>query len=194
MAAGARPQLHTARLLLRAPSLALAPAVADYQQRNTAHFERWDPSYPPGHFEPAQIAERLLQGEQAFAAGNAFRYWLSLRETPAELAGQVHISQISRGAFQSAVLGYSLDGACQGRGLMDEALRALVAEMFGPEVHLHRIQAAIRPENARSRNVLLRLGFEREGLSRRYLHINGAWRDHEVFALINPDWPGDQAP
>ena len=184
----AAKQLLSPRLRLQAPSLTLAPAVLDYQLRNREHFARWDPSYPPDYFEPARAAERLLEGESAFAAGTAYRYWFSLREAPDTPIGQVHVSQLTRGAFQSAVLGYSLDAQHQGRGLMHEALETLIAEMFGARVRLHRIQAAVRPENLRSRQVLLRLGFQREGLSRRYLHIDGAWRDHEVFARINEAW------
>ena len=100
-----------------------------------------------------------------------------------------------RGLTEAAdAMDYSLDAQAQGSGLMDEALQTMLAEMFGPNVHLHRIQAAVRPENLRSRKVLLRLGFEQEGFSRRYLHINGAWRDHEVFALLNPHWPQDLTP
>lgn len=162
--------------------------MVQYLLRNRAHFARWDPSYPPDYFEPASVTERLAEGERAFTAGSAYRYWFSLHEAPDEVIGQVHISQLARGAFQSAVLGYSLDAQQQGRGLMHEALHALIVEMFGPRVQLHRIQAAVRPENSRSRHVLQRLGFEREGLSRRHLHIDGAWRDHEVFAMINERW------
>jgi ribosomal-protein-alanine N-acetyltransferase len=194
MRSGASPQLHSPRLLLRSPCVALTSTVMAFQTRNAAHFEPWDPDHPPGHFEAARVAERLSQGEQAFALGSDYRYWFSLSEAAADVIGQVHISQLSRGAFQSAVLGYSLDAMHQGRGLMNEALGALIDEMFGPDVHLHRIQAAVRPQNTRSRKVLQRLGFELEGLSRRYLHIHGAWRDHEVFALINPGWPPDLPP
>lgn len=186
--------LLTERLLLCAPTVALTAAVCDYQQRNLEHFARWDPPYPEGFFEPAAVAERLAQGERAFAAGSAYRYWFSLREDPGRMIGQAHLTQVARAAFQNAILGYGLDRSAEGRGLMQEALRAVIAEMFGPEVRLHRIQAAVRPENARSRAVLQALGFQPEGLSRRYLFIDGAWRDHEVHALLNPDWPVDQAP
>lgn len=190
----AQPQLLSQRLLLRAPSPALAAEVREYQMRNAEHFRAWDPNYPIGYFDPERVAERLVQAEQAFAAGTAYRYWFTLRETPTRLAGQVHISQLARGALQSAMLGYSLDASLQGRGLMHEALQALIAEMFGPRVRLHRIQAAVRPQNLRSRKVLERLGFQLEGLSRRYLFIDGGWRDHELFALLNEAWPADQAP
>ncbi|WP_349745158.1 GNAT family N-acetyltransferase [Roseateles cavernae] len=186
--------LHTERLLLRAPSVALTAAVGDYQQRNQSHFARWDPPYPADFFAPEAVAERLAQGEQAFAAGSAYRYWFSRREDPARLIGQVHLSQVARGAFQNAILGYSLDEQAQGQGLMQEALRAVIAEMFGAQVRLHRIQAAVRPENQRSRAVLQALGFAQEGLSRRYLFIDGQWRDHEVYALLNPAWAQDLAP
>lgn len=187
-------ELRSARLLLRAPSLALAAAVHDYQLRNRAHFAPWDPPYPPDYFTPEGVAERLSQGSQAFAAGQAYRYWLCPLEQPDRVIGQAHMSQVARGPFQNTILGYSLDQQVVGLGLMQEGLRAVIAEMFGPAVSLHRIQAAVRPENARSRAVLRALGFAQEGLSRRYLFIDGVWRDHEVYALLNPAWPQDLAP
>ena len=194
MSQAAAPELRSARLLLRAPSPALTAAVHDYQWRNRAHFAPWDPSYPEAFFTPESVAERLRQGEQAFAAGQAYRYWFCPLEQPDRVIGQAHLSQVARGPFQNAMLGYSLDEQAVGRGLMQEGLRAVIAEMFAPAVRLHRIQAAVRPENARSRAVLQALGFTQEGLSRRYLFINGAWRDHEVHALLNPAWPQDLAP
>jgi ribosomal-protein-alanine N-acetyltransferase len=73
---------------------------------------------------------------------------------------------------------------------MHEALQAGIAEMFSPQVNLHRLQAAHLPENLRSAAVLKRLGFEPEGLARRYLFINGQWRDHVLNALLNPRFEG----
>jgi len=140
------------------------------------------------------VRARLQLGAEEFAAGTALRYWFARREAPAELVGQIGVSQLARGPFQNASLGYSLDARAQGQGLMHEALQAVIAELFGPRVHLHRLQAAVRPENRRSRAVLQRLGFSAIGLSRRYLFINGAWRDHDLFDLLNPGWPEDQAP
>jgi ribosomal-protein-alanine N-acetyltransferase len=69
---------------------------------------------------------------------------------------------------------------------MHEALRAVIDEAFSPRLNLHRIQAAVRPENARSLAVVARLGFDAIGLSPRYLFIAGDWRDHQLFALTNP--------
>ncbi len=69
---------------------------------------------------------------------------------------------------------------------MHEALRTVVDEAFSPRLNLHRIQAAVRPENHRSLAVLARLGFNPIGLARRYLFIDGAWRDHQLFERTNP--------
>jgi len=97
---------------------------------------------------------------------------------------------VVRGVAHSANLGYALCHGCEGRGWMHEALHAGIEQVFSPAVGLHRIQAAYRPENHRSAAVLMRLGFEREGLARDYLYIAGAWRDHVITALRNPLWPG----
>ena len=109
-------------------------------------------------------------------------------DAPGRVIGSIHFSQVARGAFHNTMLGYALDAQRQGQGLMHEALQAGIAEMFSPRVNLHRIQAAWRPENARSGAVLSRLGFEDEGLARHYLFINGDWRDHRIAALRNPDF------
>ena len=183
-------QLRTDRLLLQAPDATpgspQVAAVADFYRRNAAHFAPWDPPLPPDHAAPERIAQALAEGAEAFAAGRALRWWLQLADEPGRVVGQVHLSSLVRGAFQSCHLGYALDADCQGRGLMHEALRRVVDEAFSPRLNLHRIQAAVRPENLRSLAVLARLGFEDIGLARSYLFIDGAWRDHRLFALTNP--------
>ncbi len=92
------------------------------------------------------------------------------------------------------MLGYSIDAAHEGRGLMHEALTAALADAFGPRVGLHRVQANVRPENTRSLHLLARLGFGIEGVAKEYLFIDGAWRDHVLTALRAPDWPATRAP
>lgn len=182
----AQPVLQTARLRLVGDDPHLGPAVADYVVRNRAHFAPWDPPAPPEFFSADGQAERVLQGVAAFARGEAFRYWLLPADAPERVIGSIHFSQMARGAFQNAMLGYALDQAAQGQGLMHEALQAGLAEMFSPRVNLHRIQAAWQPSNLRSGAVLQRLGFVQEGLCRDYLFIHGAWRDHCISALLNP--------
>jgi ribosomal-protein-alanine N-acetyltransferase len=182
----ARSELHTPRLLLRVGDESLAGALCDYHVRNRAHLQPWDPPTPESFYTPPAQAERILVGLNGFADGSALRYWLSLPGQEDEIVGTVHINQVARGCFHSAVLGYSLDARLQGQGLMHEALGAALAEAFSPRFNLHRLQAAYQPHNLRSAAVLRRLGFESEGLARDYLFIHGAWRDHCLCALRNP--------
>ena len=110
-----------------------------------------------------------------------------------DLVARINFTQIARAAFQSCVLGYSLDGGQQGRGLMSEALEAAIRHVFDAR-RLHRIQAAVRPENARSVAVMKRLGFQYIGMAPLYLFIDGAWRDHGLYQRLNPTVRVDQAP
>ena len=102
------------------------------------------------------------------------------------LAGQVTVSNVVRGAFQSASVGYWVDQAAAGRGVMPTAL-ALVVDHCLTDVGLHRIEANIRPENGPSLRVVRKLGFREEGLHPRFLFIDGGWRDHLSFALTVED-------
>ena len=104
------------------------------------------------------------------------------------LAGQVTVDNIVRGALRSGYLGYWIDRDAAGRGMASLAV-ALVCDYAFSEVGLHRVQADIRPENGPSRRLVERLGFSREGLLRRYLDIDGAWRDHIAYALLADDLP-----
>ena len=126
---------------------------------------------------------QLAAATTAFAAGLALRWWLTETDQPGQVIGSVQLSAISRGAFHSANLGYAVAASRQGQGLMQEALRAVIDEAFSPRVNLHRIQASVRPENSRSVLLLQRLGFAQIGLARRYLFIDGDWRDHLLFDL-----------
>ena len=95
--------------------------------------------------------------------------------------------QVQRGVFQNAYLGYWCDVDEQGRGLTTECVRAMVTFAFGP-LGLHRVQAAVMPNNPGSLRVLDKVGFRREGLAERYLQIAGAWADHVLLATTVEEW------
>lgn len=186
--------LATPRLVLQASEPALAEAAADFYRRNRAAHAGWNPPLNESIFTLEGQRERLAETHIAATAGAVIGWWLFAPGQPDVAIGQIHFSQIARRAFCSAMLGYAIDAEHEGRGLMREALQAALADAFGPRVHLHRVQANVRPENARSLALLARLGFEQEGLAREYLFIDGAWRDHVITALRNPAWPVDMAP
>ena len=186
--AGAAHEITTERLRLKSSQGVSAAELADFYRRNAEHFARWDPPMPPGFFTAQMQTDRLKQANDAFAAGVAYRYWITAPSDPKTVIGSVHFSNVVRGAFHSCTLGYAIDAAFEGRGLMQEALGAGIAEMFSPRVRLHRLQAGVRPENTRSLALMERLSFEAIGLARRYLLIDGDWRDHQLFQRIDPDW------
>ncbi len=143
---------------------------------------------------------RLVRGDAA-----AFDAWfdrvltgphvaLVAREvTPGEpVVGVVNLNEIVAGVFLSAYLGYWGMASGVGRGLMTEAVAAAVAFGFD-QLGLHRLEANIQPGNLRSIALVRRIGFQREGFSPRYLRIDGAWRDHERWAIL-ADAPGRPPP
>lgn len=105
-----------------------------------------------------------------------------------KIVGVVNLSEIVRGFFQSAYMGYYGMAGMNGRGLMGEAVSLVVSYAFG-ELGLHRLEANIQPGNGPSRALVKRLGFRQEGYSPRYLKINGEWRDHERWAVLADEWP-----
>jgi ribosomal-protein-alanine N-acetyltransferase len=109
-------------------------------------------------------------------------YLICLNEGGA-LVGMANLGQIFFGHLRGAYLGYSVFVPHDGQGLMTEGIRLVLRQAFGP-VGLHRVEANIQPENARSIALVERLGFRREGYSPKYLKIAGSWRDHVRFAIL----------
>jgi [ribosomal protein S5]-alanine N-acetyltransferase len=116
-----------------------------------------------------------------------FQGLLICQSTDNKIVGVVNLSQIFYRGFQNAYLGYYVDVDFAGLGLMSEGLRLAIDYAFNT-LGLHRVEANIQPENRASINLVNRLGFTKEGFSRKYLKINGEWRDHERWALTVEDW------
>ena len=104
-----------------------------------------------------------------------------------DLVGYVGVSEIVRGSFLSAYLGYYVFAPFQQRGFMSAALGRVVSELFRRH-GLHRVEANIQPDNVASIRLVRRLGFRKEGVSLRYLKIKGKWRDHERWAVTREEW------
>jgi ribosomal-protein-alanine N-acetyltransferase len=148
----------------------------------------WEPSSTvPWHLRHSPAAYRTMRRAVARRARLGTSVPFAVR-VDGRLAGQVTVDNIVRGALRSGSLGYWLDRSVAGRGMASLAVALVCDHAFGA-VGLHRLQADIRPENGPSRRLVERLGFAREGLLRRYLDIDGAWRDHLAYGLVADDLP-----
>lgn len=180
------PELQTPRLRIAHVRPGNEAETVAFFTRNRHHFARWDPPAPPDFYSVGFWERSVLRSVDDFASDRAVRLDL-FDGLPGSrvVIGRIGFSQIFRGPFQSCILGYQIDAACEGKGLMREALAAAIDYMFEVKA-LHRIQANHLPENERSAALLRRLGFVREGLAKDYLFIANAWRDHVLNALTNP--------
>jgi [ribosomal protein S5]-alanine N-acetyltransferase len=151
---------------------------------NRAWLRPWEATSPDGpvSFDMRQGVRRLLQ-QYRDGAGVPF-----VMEQSGELTGQLNVWGVARGSLASATIGYWVSERFAGRGITTTAV-ALATDVCFSELNLHRMEICIRPENRSSLRVVEKLGFRYEGLRRRFIHINGDWRDHYAFALTREDAP-----
>lgn len=169
------------------------------RQRNAAWFGEWDATAPPGHQgEVQKFADLVAMHRRNAKAGQSLPFAMAWDpdyptgphdDDRTRLIGQVTVANIVYGSGQFASIGYWIDPAFAGRGLTPASV-AIAADYAWQVMGLHRIEIAIRPENARSLRVVEKLGFRHEGQRPRFLHIDGDWRDHDVFALNVEEVPG----
>jgi ribosomal-protein-alanine N-acetyltransferase len=167
-----------------------AAAWSEVRIANQAWLAPWEAS-PPGRWEElnSPAAYRYVQRDQRRSArrGEGMPFAVCLREGGRErLVGHLNLGNIVRRAFCSAYAGYWVDARAAGRGIIPTALALAVDHAFGPG-GLHRIEVNIRPENGPSRRVVEKLGFREEAYHPRYMHIDGAWRDHIGYAMTNEE-------
>lgn len=181
-------ELRTERLVLRLPDLSLAPALCRYYGRNAEHFAPYCPRRPDGFHSVDAWRERAPGLRQASLTGQALHVLIALAgDTSGNIVGDINFTNVVRGVFQAAYLGYQLDGGYVGRGLMSEALGACIEHVFR-YMNLHRLMANYVPTNERSARLLRGLGFSVEGYARDYLLLDGVWKDHVLTSLINPNF------
>jgi ribosomal-protein-alanine N-acetyltransferase len=180
-------ELVTERTIIAPASEVYASALTAYFTRNRDHFARWEPRRPPEFYEEAWWRERTIADTRASFEDRGYRCVVVPRDDRSRVIGMLHFANVVRGAFHSCHLGFSIDGAHQGKGIMREALERAIAWAFD-DLRLHRIEANHRPENTRSAALLERLGFVPIGYARDYLLIDGEWRDHVLTARVNDRW------
>lgn len=188
-------------LFLRRPPPALEgetvflrmPRPGDYREwarlrgESRAFLTPWEPRWADDELSRRAWRQRLRRYRREFRSETGIAFFVFER-AGARLAGGLSVGNIRRGVAQSAQIGYWMGESYAGRGLMRDALGAVVPFCF-EELCLHRIEAACIPDNRRSVGLLEKAGFKREGLLKSYLRINGVWRDHYLYALVAEERP-----
>ncbi len=179
--------IETERLTIRLAEPVDVPQVIGYYSDNLEHLRPYSPPFEADLLDEASWHEQVGQRRREFSYRESLRAFIFRRDDGRDIAGNINLTQVFRGAFQSCVLGYNLSESQQGHGYMTEAVRGVVSFAFG-EWGLHRIAANYMPRNERSAGVLKRCGFRIEGLAPAYLLINGRWEDHVLSSITNDDW------
>ena len=185
------------RLTLRPLTPTDFPAWQEVRRRNEAWLTPWEPARNPSMPDVVESSEafamRCSARERERQLGTGFGFGIfartpeGRRRTREVFAGEINVSSVQRGPFQSAYVGYWIDQAQAGHGYMPEAL-VITARFAFEQVHLHRIQVSIIPRNHRSRRVVEKLKLREEGIAQRYLEINGVWEDHVRYAMTTEEW------
>lgn len=173
-------------LRLRPLALSDRRAWRRVRQRNVAWLSPWDATTPPGaDARPRTFGAMVRAMHREARAGRQLPFAL---EYDGEFVGQLTVNNIIRGSAQFASVGYWIDADHAGKGLMTRAVAMAVDHCFFV-LRLHRIEVAIRPENAASLRIVEKLGIREYGVAPRYLHIDGDWRDHRLFAITREECP-----
>ena len=178
------PTLRDGDVTIRPVKLRDARALERELLDNRSWLRRWEATNPVGPMSfdvRGSIRNLLSHAREGY--GLPF-----IIEHEGQLAGQLNVSSIAYGSLSSATIGYWVSERFAGKGVTPTAV-ALATDHVFFSMGLHRMEICIRPENDPSLRVVEKLGFRYEGLRRRYIHINGDWRDHFCFALTVEEVP-----
>ncbi len=160
----------------------------EVRSRNADWLLKWEPIRIAGAPDPVgsrdAFAVRCGARQRERQLGTGYGYGIFV---DGHFAGEINLSIVQRGPFQSSYVGYWIDEARAGNGHTPEALVLLCRAAF-EDLHLHRVQISIIPRNTASRRVVEKLGLRDEGVAQRYLEINGTWEDHIRYAMTVEEW------
>lgn len=154
--------------------------------RNREYWAIYEPRHPDSYF--TAMAQREKIRESIYQARENREYSFGVFELATDqMVGHISIYGIKRLPFLSALAGYSIDESVTGKGIATEAVKLVLTFGF-EELRLHRIEAYVSPRNPGSIRVLEKNGFQREGLLREFLYINGEWEDHYQYAMLEREF------
>ena len=181
-----RKKLSGERIYLRPPKRRDALRWQKLRLYSKDFLVPWEPSWDS--FSCSRRAYmRFLKNSNYLANMDRAYSFLIFNSTDKDLLGGVNVGNVRRGVAQSANIGYWIGKKYSRKGYMHEALRVLIPSLF-VDLRLNRVEATILEENIASQKLLKKLGFKKEGKLRNYLKINGNWRDHVIYGLLQNDF------
>jgi ribosomal-protein-alanine N-acetyltransferase len=182
---GREPVLQGDGIYLRYPEMQDYAAWSELRGGSREFLTPWEPTWAADELTRAGFRRRIRRYQREIRADSAYPFFV-FRKADNVLMGGCTLSHVRRGVAQSAALGYWIGAHYARNGHMFAAIQVLLPFVF-EILGLHRLEAACIPENGPSRALLAKVGFREEGCARRYLQINGEWRDHILFALLEDD-------
>jgi ribosomal-protein-alanine N-acetyltransferase len=180
-------ELRAGRVGLRPLAASDARAWGEVRRRNADWLRPWEATVPPGDTSAPRTFRALVRDLRRQARDRrALPFAVTVDNV---FAGQVTVTNIVGGSARWAQVGYWVDRRYAGQNVIPTAV-ALVIDYCLLELNLHRIEVAIRPENTASLRVVEKLGLTEVGYAKGYLHIDGDWRDHRLFAITTEDCAG----
>jgi ribosomal-protein-alanine N-acetyltransferase len=179
-------QLEGKKVAIRPPQARDWQEWALLRERSRAFLTPWEPTWPADALARSAYQRRLKRQSLEWRDDEAYSFLAFARDTGGVVGG-IGLSNIRRGVAQTGTLGYWVGEPYARRGYMSEATRLSLDFAFG-QLGLHRVEAACLPTNAPSRGLLEKVGFQYEGYARGYLRIDGAWRDHVLYAILREEW------
>ena len=179
------PVLERGPVVLRPPRMADYENWAQLRQESRKFLTPWEPTWPADDLTRSGFRCRVKRYVRDMREDAGFAIFL-FKASTGELAGGLTLSNIRRGAAQTAALGYWIGLPFARQGMMSDAVRAVLPFGFD-SLRLHRIEAACLPTNEPSLRLLRKSGFTEEGYARGFLRINGQWQDHVLFAILAGD-------
>lgn len=178
--------LKAGAVLLRPPQMGDFFAWADLRETSRAHLTPYEPQWTLDELSKSAFRERLKRYQRDVKEDLGYAFFI-FGGPGRGLVGGITLSNVRRGVSQAAAIGYWIGKPHVRQGFASAALAAVTAFAF-EEIRLHRLEAACMPDNTASMRTLERGGFNREGLARHYLKINGVREDHVLCGLPREDW------
>ena len=181
-----KKKLTGERVFLRPPKRRDALKWQKLRMSSKSFLVPWEPSWDASSCSRRAYLRYLKNSNYLANMDRAYSF-LIFKIDDKTLLGGINIGNVRRGVSQSASLGYWIGEKYSRNGYMKEALKLLIPSLF-VDLRLNRIEAATLEENIASKNLLKKIGFKKEGVLRKYLKINGTWRDHILYGLLENDF------